>query len=144
MWLIVWAVATVVFVIVELVTYGLASIWFALGSLAALIAAALGGPPWLQIVLFAVVSVVTLLLTRPLAKKYVNNKKQPTNADRYIGAEALVTEEINKVLGTGAVSVDGRIWSARTADDSVLPEGTRVVVKEIRGVRLIVEAAENN
>ena len=136
---IVWAVATAVFVVVELATYGLASIWFALGSLVALVAAALGAPLWLQIVLFAVVSVVTLLLTRPLAKKYVNNKKQPTNADRYIGAEALVTEEINKVVGTGAVNVDGRIWSARTADDSVLPAGTRVVVKEIRGVRLIVE-----
>ena len=136
---IVWAVATAVFVVVELATYGLASIWFALGSLVALVAAALGAPLWLQIVLFAVVSVVTLLLTRPLAKKYVNNKKQPTNADRYIGAEALVTEEINKVVGTGAVNVDGRVWSARTADDSVLPAGTRVVVKEIRGVRLIVE-----
>ena len=134
-----WAIATAVFVVVELATYGLASIWFALGSLVALITAALGGPLWLQIVLFAVVSVVTLLLTRPLAMKYVNNKKQPTNADRYIGAEALVTEEINKVVGTGAVSVDGRVWSARTADDSVLPAGTRVVVKEIRGVRLIVE-----
>jgi membrane protein implicated in regulation of membrane protease activity len=144
MWLIVWAVATVVFVAVELATYGLASIWFALGSLAALVAAALGGPVWLQFVLFAVVSVVTLLLTRPLAKKYVNSRKQPTNADRVIGSHALVTEPIDDLAGTGAVSVDGKIWTARTADGSKLPAGTEVTVREIRGVRLIVGAADNN
>ncbi|MBQ7144362.1 MAG: NfeD family protein [Oscillospiraceae bacterium] len=136
---IVWAGLTVLFVIVELATYGLASIWFALGSLVGLVAAALGGPIWLQIVLFAVVSAATLLLTRPLAQKYVNSRTQATNADRVIGAKALVTEEINELAGTGSVRVDGKIWTARSADDSVLPAGTRVVVKEIRGVRLIVE-----
>ena len=137
--LIVWAGLTVLFVIVELATYGLASIWFALGSLVGLVAAALGGPIWLQIVLFAVVSAATLLLTRPLAQKYVNSRTQATNADRVIGAKALVTEEINELAGTGSVRVDGKLWTARSADDSVLPAGTRVVVKEIRGVRLIVE-----
>ena len=136
---IVWAGLTVLFVIVELATYGLASIWFALGSLVGLVAAALGGPIWLQIVLFAVVSAATLLLTRPLAQKYVNSRTQATNADRVIGAKALVTEEINELAGTGSVRVDGKLWTARSADDSVLPAGTRVVVKEIRGVRLIVE-----
>jgi membrane protein implicated in regulation of membrane protease activity len=144
MWLIVWAVATVVFVVVELATYGLASIWFALGSLAALVAAALGGPFWLQLVLFVVVSVITLVLTRPLAKKYVNSRKQPTNADRVIGCRALVTESIDDLAGTGAVSVDGKDWTARTADGSKLPVGTEVTVREIRGVRLIVDAADNN
>ena len=136
---IVWAGLTVLFVIVELATYGLASIWFALGSLAALIVAALGGAIWLQIVVFAVVSAATLLLTRPLAQKYVNSRTQATNADRVIGAKALVTEEINELAGTGSVRVDGKIWTARSTDDSVLPIGARVVVKEIRGVRLIVE-----
>ena len=137
---IVWAGLTVLFVIVELVTYGLASIWFALGSLVALVVAALGGALWLQIVVFALVSIVTLLLTRPLAKKYVNSRTQATNADRVIGTRALVTEEINELAGTGSVRVDGKIWTARgVSDDSVIPVGTQVVVKEIRGVRLIVE-----
>lgn len=139
MTVIVWAGLTVLFVLLELVTYGLASIWFALGALVGLIAAALGGQLWLQIVLFAIVSIVTLLLTRPLARKYVNSRTQPTNADRVIGSQALVTEAIDDLAGTGAVSVDGKLWTARTADGSDLPVGTRVTVREIRGVRLIVE-----
>ncbi|MBQ2633697.1 MAG: NfeD family protein [Oscillospiraceae bacterium] len=136
--ILIWAGLTVLFVLVELATYGLASIWFALGALAALIAAALGAPLWLQVVLFAVVSVASLVLTRPLARKFVNSRSQPTNADRVIGAPARVTEEINDFNGTGAVSVDGKLWSARSADGAVVPVGAHVTVREIRGVRLIV------
>lgn len=136
--ILIWAGLTVLFVLVELATYGLASIWFALGALAALIAAALGAPLWLQVVLFAVVSVASLVLTRPLARKFINSKSQPTNADRVIGAPARVTEEINDLNGTGAVSVDGKIWSARSADGGSVPVGAHVTVREIRGVRLIV------
>lgn len=136
--ILIWAGLTVLFVLVELATYGLASIWFALGALAALIAAALGAPLWLQVVMFAVVSVASLVLTRPLARKFVNSRSQPTNADRVIGAPARVTEEINDFNGTGAVSVDGKLWSARSADGVVVPVGAHVTVREIRGVRLIV------
>ncbi len=136
--ILIWAGLTVLFVLVELATYGLASIWFALGALAALIAAALGAPLWLQVVLFAVVSVASLVLTRPLARKFVNSRSQPTNADRVIGAQARVTEEINDFNGTGAVSVDGKLWSARSADGATVPVGAHVTVREIRGVRLIV------
>lgn len=136
--ILIWAGLTVLFVLVELATYGLASIWFALGALAALIAAALGAQLWLQIVLFAVVSVASLVLTRPLARKFVNSKSQPTNADRVIGATARVTEEINDLNGTGAVSVDGKIWTARSENGTPIPVGERVAVREIRGVRLIV------
>lgn len=136
--ILIWAGLTVLFVLVELATYGLASIWFALGALAALVAAALGAQLWLQIVLFAVVSMASLVLTRPLARKFVNSKSQPTNADRVIGATARVTEEINELNGTGAVSVDGKIWTARSEDGTPIPVGERVTVHEIRGVRLIV------
>ena len=136
--ILIWAGLTVLFVLVELATYGLASIWFALGALAGLIAAALGAPLWLQVVLFAVVSVASLVLTRPLARKFVNSRSQPTNADRVIGAPARVTEEINDLNGTGAVSVDGKIWSARSTDGAAVPVGAHVTVREIRGVRLIV------
>ena len=115
-----WAVAVVAFVILELATVGLASIWFALGALFALIAALLGAPLWLQIVWFAVVSVATLLLTRPLAKKYINAKTMATNADRVIGGRAVVKERIDDLAGTGAVLADGKMWSARTADGSTV------------------------
>ncbi len=133
-----WAVAVIAFVILELATVGLASIWFALGALCALIAALLGAPVWLQIVWFVIVSVATLLLTRPLAKKYINSKTMATNADRVIGGKAVVKERIDELAGTGAVLADGKMWTARTADGSVAEPGDIVTVLEIRGVRLIV------
>lgn len=133
-----WAVAVIAFVILELATVGLASIWFALGALCALIAALLGAPVWLQIVWFVIVSVATLLLTRPLAKKYINSKTMATNADRVIGGKAVVKERIDELAGTGAVLADGKMWTARTADGSVAEHGDIVTVLEIRGVRLIV------
>ena len=135
-----WAVAVVAFVILELATVGLASIWFALGALCALIAALLGAPVWLQIVWFAIVSIATLLLTRPLAKKYINSRATATNADRVIGKKAVVKERIDELAGTGAVLADGKMWSARTVDGSAAEPGDIVTVREIRGVKLIVEA----
>lgn len=138
-----WAVATVAFIVIELATIGITSIWFAIGSLCALIAALLGAPLWLQIVWFAVISAATLILTRPLVKKYINGKTQPTNADRVIGMRAVVREEINNLAETGAVLADGKIWSARSADDENIPLGTLVAVKEIRGVKLIVVPVED-
>ena len=134
-----WAVAVVAFVILELATVGLASIWFAIGALAALIATLLGAPLWLQIVLFAVVSIATLLLTRPLAKKYINSRATATNADRVIGKRAVVKERIDELAGTGAVLADGKMWSARTVDGAAAESGDIVTVREIRGVKLIVE-----
>ena len=133
-----WAVATVAFIILELATVGLASIWFALGALCALIAALLGAPVWLQVVWFVIVSVATLLLTRPLAKKYINSRATATNADRVIGHKAVVKERIDALAGTGAVLADGKMWSARTVDGSIAEPGDVVTVQEIRGVKLIV------
>ena len=134
-----WAVATVAFIILELATVGLASIWFALGALCALIAALLGAPVWLQIVWFVIVSVATLLLTRPLAKKYINGRATATNADRVIGHKAVVKERIDELAGTGAVLADGKMWSARTLGGETAEVGDIVVVREIQGVKLIVE-----
>jgi membrane protein implicated in regulation of membrane protease activity len=134
-----WAVAVVAFIILELATVGLASIWFALGALCALIAALLGAPLWLQIVWFVIISVATLLLTRPLAKKYINSKTMATNADRVIGRRAVVKERIDELSGTGAVLADGKMWSARTVDGRSAEPGDVVIVREIRGVKLIVE-----
>ena len=137
-----WAAATIVFIVVELATVGLASVWFALGALCALIAAALKARLWLQIVLFFVVSVITLILTRPLVKKYINGKTHATNADRVLGMTAVVKESVDNLAGTGAVFADGKVWSARSADGAPIEPGTLVTVREIQGVKLIVEKAE--
>ena len=139
-----WAAAIVIFVVVELATVGLASIWFALGALCALISALLGAQVWLQIVWFAVISVAALVLTRPLVKKYINAKTYATNADRVIGCRAVVKERIDALTGTGAVLADGKMWSARSADGSVIEADSIVTVKEIQGVKLVVESKENN
>ena len=136
---IIWAIAIVIFVAAEAATVGLVSIWFALGSLAALLSALMKAPLWLQIVWFFVVSIALLLLTRPLAQRFVNTKVQPTNADMVIGREALVTEAIDNVRGSGAVNAEGKIWTARSEDDAVtFAAGERVSVLRIEGVKLIV------
>lgn len=134
-----WIVALVIFLVVEAVSAGLVSIWFAAGALAALICAALKGPLWLQAIWFVVVSCVTLILTRPLVKKYVNGKSVATNADRNIGRSAVVTEKIDNLAGAGTVKLDGVLWSARSVNDAPIEEGATVVVREIQGVKLLVE-----
>ena len=135
-----WITALVLFLVVEAVTVGLASVWCAVGALAALICALVGGPVWLQAVWFVVVSVVALILTRPLVKKFVNGRTVATNADRNIGRIGLVTERIDNLAATGCVRIDGVDWTARsTVDERVIGEGAQVVIREIQGVKLIVE-----
>ena len=136
-----WAIAVVLFLVLEAATVGLASIWFAIGALCALIAALLGAAVWLQVVWFVVVSLVTLALTRPLARKYINNRSQATNADRVIGSVCRVTETIDNISGTGAVSTDGKIWTARSATGEVIESGRLVAIQAINGVKLIVAPA---
>ena len=136
---VVWLIAMVVLLVVEGVIPGLVSIWFAAGALAALLLSLIGAPLWLQGTAFLIVSLALLVLTRPLAKKYVNSRTMPTNADRIIGMDCLVTEEIDNLRGTGAVSVDGKTWTARLdQEDGKAPKGTVVKALRIEGVRLIV------
>ncbi len=136
----VWLVAMIVLLIVEGMAPGLVSIWFALGALAAMISAMLKAPLWLQVVWFVAVSALSLLLTRPLAKKYVNAHTTPTNADMAIGQDCVVTEEIDNIRGTGAVTVGGKIWTARMASpDGKAAKGETLRVLRIEGVKLIVE-----
>ncbi len=104
---IIWLVLLVVFAASEAATVGLTSIWFAAGALVALVAALLGGPMWVQITLFLAVSLLCLAAVRPLAKKHLNSKVERTNADRVIGAEAQVTEDIDNIHGKGRWSSGG-------------------------------------
>lgn len=142
---VVWLAAMIVLLVVEGIVPGLVSIWFALGALAALISSMLGAPVWLQVVWFLLVSVVSLVLTRPLAKKYINSKTQPTNADACIGKEGIVAEDIDNIRGTGAVAVGGRMWTARALNDEMQIEAGEVVkIIRIEGVKLIVSQNEEN
>jgi len=135
-----WLIAMVVLLVIEAVVPGLISIWFALGALAALISALFHAPIWLQIVWFVAVSVIALVLTRPLVRKYVNGRITPTNADMVIGKDAVVTEAIDNLHARGAVLLDGKTWTARMdREDENAQTGETVRVLRIEGVKLIVE-----
>ena len=133
-----WAIAIVVFVILEAITAQLVSVWFIAGSIAAMISKWLGAPFYLQLIVFVAVSAVTLALTRPLIRKHLKPKNEPTNADRVIGQTGVVTEKIDNLSAAGLVKVDGQIWTARSEDDTVIDEGKQVEIKKIDGVKLIV------
>ena len=137
-----WIIFLVVFIIIEASTVNLVTIWFAIGSVGALVASSLGAEPIWQIITFLCVSALALIIARPIIKKHIKTKAVPTNADRVIGEVGIVTEEINQEKFAGQVSVAGREWSAVTNDNSPLCVGTRVKVKEISGGKLIVEKGE--
>ena len=135
----VWLVAMVVLLIVEASVPGLVSIWFALGAFAAMLSSLLNAPLWLQFLWFALVSILSLWLTRPFVKKFVNSRTTPTNLDMVIGEDCLVIEDIDNVLGSGAVSVGGKEWTARMEETgSRALKGEVVTALRIEGVKLIV------
>jgi len=137
-----WLAGVIIFAVAEAATVGLISLWFAGGSLVALIVACVGGPVWLQATLFLVVSVVLLALLRPFLRKVSVPYRTRTNADRHIGQSALVTEEINNLKETGAVRLDGVTWTARSEDGQVIPEGSLIEIKKISGVKVVVTMKE--
>ena len=134
-----WIVILVVLVLVELLTMGLTTIWFAGGSLGACILALVGAPLWAQIIAALVVSIILLLTTRPIAVKYFNKDRVRTNAESLIGHIAIVMSEIDNLQNIGLVNVGGQEWSAKSSDDEVkIPAGTVVEILSISGVKLIV------
>lgn len=142
---IVWLGIFVILLIIEILTMGLTTIWFAGGALAAFGAGIIGFGLVVQVVVFIVVSVLLLVLTRPLAVKYFNQERQKTNAESLIGQQALVIEDIDTLQSVGRVEVNGQEWSARTDEANGKIEKNRVVVIDgIQGVKLIVRDKEEN
>lgn len=142
---IVWLGIFVILLIIEILTMGLTTIWFAGGALAAFGAGVIGFGLLVQVVGFIVVSVLLLVLTRPLAVKYFNQERQKTNAESLIGQQALVIEDIDTLQSVGRVEVNGQEWSAKTDEANGKIEKNRVVVIDgIQGVKLIVRDKEEN
>ena len=137
-----WLLLVVVFIVVESVTLGLTTIWFAGGSLVAILAAMLGADIWVQLAVFIVVSVLLLFFVRPSACKKFISKRMKTNIDTYIDAECKVIETIDNFNQKGAVLLDGKVWTARSVDSSIIQQGEAVTVSEISGVKLIVKKRE--
>lgn len=139
---ILWLVLMVIFLVAEASTVTLVSLWFAAGALAAMLVCLLGGAVWLQITAFLAVSVVTLLALRPLVRKYVTPKLTATNIDSVIGSTGLVTVAIDNVAAAGQVKLGAMVWTARSTSGAMIPEGTKVRVDKIEGVKVFVSPAE--
>ncbi|WKY48709.1 NfeD family protein [Eubacteriaceae bacterium ES3] len=136
-----WIVLTIIFLVIEVATAGaMVSIWFFVGALAAMLADYLGANVVVQFLVFFVVSLALLFLTKPFIKKYVRPVLSKTNADRIINEHGIVTEEINNLLGKGAVYVDGKHWTAKNIDgDKIISVDVEVEIIEIQGVKVLVK-----
>lgn len=140
--LFIWVGAMIAFGILEVATVNMVSVWFVGGAAAALGAQLLGGNVWVQIIVFFVVSIALLACLRPFTRKFVTPNKTATNADMALGQQAYLTETVDNLHGTGALKLDGKEWSARSASGDVLPKGMLVTVVKLEGVKLYVEPAQ--
>lgn len=140
-WWIIWLIVFVVMLIIEAATTALATVWFAAGALVAMIMDLCGAPHNMQIIVMAAVSVVTFVICmiwiRPKLESLRRANIQRTNADRLIGMEGVVIVPVNPVEGKGQVKVEGQVWSAKSED--AIKEGTKVKIRAIEGVKLIVD-----
>lgn len=136
----IWLVLFIYFVVTEIASLGLTSIWFAVGAFITMFVSSLGAGIWIQLIVFSVVSAVLLIVTRPIALKHINKKMVKTNVDSYEGHVGIVTETIDNLKGTGTVFLNGLDWTARSvSDDTTIEKDTKVVVKKVEGVKVIVE-----
>ena len=136
---IVWFVLMLVFLVVEAAcAIHLVSVWFAAGSLVALLIALLKGPMWLQVTLFILVSCALLILFLPFVKKFLNPTRTKTNIDAIIGSQGYVTADIDNISAVGQVKLGAMEWTARSSHGEKIPKGTLVKVDRIEGVKAFV------
>lgn len=141
--IIIWFGIMLAFLVVEgACPIHLVSLWFAAGSLVAMIAAALHAEIWLQIVLFVAVSAVLLASLWPFTRKFLKPKLEKTNVDAIIGQQGHVTEDINNIDANGQVKLGGMYWTARSVSGAKIPKGTLVQVERIEGVKAFVAVVE--
>lgn len=138
-----WLILFVVLLMIEILTLGLTTIWFAGGALVAFILAFVGFDLPVQIIVFLLVSILLLVLTRPVAIKFFNKERQKTNAESLIGQKAVVIEKIDTLRGIGRAEVNGMEWSAKTDEaGQIIEAGEIVTIEGIQGVKLIVKKEE--
>jgi len=137
----IWVALTVIFTVIEALTFGLTTVWFALAALVMVFLSFFPIPFVFQIIIFLVISACLLIFTRPIAVKKFKTGKEKTNVDSLAGKHALVIKQIGE-FERGEVKINGQIWSARSDDNSVINEGTKCEVVRIEGVQAIVRALD--
>lgn len=141
----VWFILMVVFLVAEAACpIHLISIWFAAGSLVAAIASMLGGPVWLQLVLFLVVSGALLAALWPFVKKFLNPNVEKTNVYAVVGSTGYVTADIDNISAVGQVKLGSMEWTARSTSGDPITKGTLVKVDRIEGVKAFVSVVNVN
>ncbi len=136
---IIWLVIFLILLVMEIVSLGLTTIWFAGGALVAFIVTLLDASIVIQVVLFVVISLILLFVTRPIAVKYLNKGLSKTNVDEVIGKKAMVSKRIDNINATGEVVLEGEIWMARSENNDIIEEGEQVSVVAVEGIKLIVK-----
>lgn len=139
-----WIIILAVFILIEILTLNVTTIWFAGGALAAFIVSLFFDNLLLEIILFFVVSLALLYFTRPIVIKYFNPKQIKTDYEGVIGKEAVVITAVDNMSTSGQVDVDGQKWSARSLEGNVLKKGTKVMVQGISGAKLIVAGIKSD
>ena len=137
-----WLILLVAFALLEGLTAALVSVWFCAGSLAAFFVSVADIGIGVQIGVFAGISLLSMVIIRPIVKKYWQPKLQKTNVDSVLGREGLVTETIDNISGTGQVKIGGIIWTARSEDGNPIGENSLVTVNRVEGVKVMVSLAE--
>ncbi len=134
-----WLVLAVVMGLIEAFTVQMVSIWFALGAASGYVTSLFTDNIYIQVAVAIVVTGITLVVTRPLAKRMINATKTHTNSDKYVGKTAVVITTIDNMQAVGQVKVDSSVWSAKSSDGSIIEKDSKVIVKAIEGVKLVVE-----
>ena len=144
MWLL-WLIVAGFFFILEIATAGFLVCWLGVGALLAMFLSFFVDNIILQVIVFAISSILLIVLTKPLVKKFIDKKTIPTNIDSIIGKEGIVIETIDSVKGVGQVKLGGEVWSAKSfVDSAIIEKDTKVTVKEINGVKLVVEESKKS
>jgi membrane protein implicated in regulation of membrane protease activity len=135
-----WVIAAAAFGIGEMLTTSFFLAPFALGAALAAITDAAGAGDIASWIVFVVVSMMMLVVVRPIAKSHMKMPPQiRTGTAALIGKQAIVLERIANDEGVGCVKIDGEVWTARSLDDDqVIEQGKRVQVVEIRGATALV------
>lgn len=137
-----WLIAIAIFLVIEIITLGLTTVWFVPGALIAFFLSLAGASWLLQWGICFILSILMFYFVRPSAVRKFNVKREKTNLDRIVGAEGKVLESIDNLNGKGTVLADGKEWTARSQDGAIIKEGSIVTVLEITGVKLIVKLKE--
>ena len=138
MWIF-WLIASGIFFIGEMATTGFLIFWLGFGALAAMGVSFLTTNLLIQLAVFAIVSILLIILTKPLVNKYIHQGETvPTNAYSIIGKKGIVTKQISNIDGVGQVKIGGEIWSAVSCDNTEIAPDTEVTVKKIEGVKVVV------